>query len=209
MIHPNRTYLLQQKEKCRTLESSLSVLKARRQALIVEFLNSARPFLATRKQISGKYRKAIEALQLSGVREGWDCIASIASVRGREAGIEIEPKNILGVKYLEATFPQSIRKKADERHYDIGRTTPHLEEAIDLFEIIVEIMLQLTGYESKLKKLSEQIRKLSSQYRVLEQRVLPEIYQRLRKTTQYIGEREREDYYRLKRFKDLQRQKSF
>lgn len=172
--------------------------------MIVEFLNSARAFLSTRKQISGKYRKAIEALQLSGTYEGWDALASIAAVREDDVGIEIEQKNILGVKYLEATFPQSIRKKADERHYDIGRTTPHLEEAIDHFEIIVEIMLQLAGYESKLKKLSEQIRKLSSQYRVLEQRVLPDLYQRLRKTIQYIGEREREDYYRLKKFKDLQ-----
>ena len=77
-------------------------------------------------------------------------------------------------------------------------------ETIDRFESIVEIMLELARYESKLKKLSEQIRKLSNQYRVLDQRVLPDIYQKLRKTIQYIDEREREEYYRLKKYKDLQ-----
>ena len=45
MINPNRTYLLQLKEKAKSVSSSLQILKARRQALVMEFLKSSRPFL--------------------------------------------------------------------------------------------------------------------------------------------------------------------
>jgi len=36
---------------------------------------------------------------------------------------------------------------------------------------------------------------------VLEERVLPELRYQIKTITQYIGERDRESYYRLKKFK--------
>ena len=204
MIHPNRTYLLQQKEKRQAVENSLNILKARRQALIAEFLASARPFLMSRREISTEYRRAIEELQLSLAREGRTGIASIAAVSDQEVGVKIEPRNILGVRYKEATITSSISREADQRHYDIGMTSPHLEEAIARFEIVAESMLKVAAFESKLKKLSRDIRQLSRKSRVLEQRVLPSLGRNLKMASQYISEREREDYYRLKKFKDMQ-----
>lgn len=204
MIHPNRTYLLQQKEKLKIIENSLGVLKARRQALIMEFLKSAQPFLASRQQISGRYRQAVEELKLGIPQTGTDYVASIAVTTPYTTGIDIENKNILGIHYKEVKVSESVRRKADERGYDPGGTSPHLEEAIEHFEIIVEMMLEVAGYESKLKKLSENIQRITRQYRVLEQRVLPNLHRNIKRAGQYIGEREREDHYRLKRFKELQ-----
>ena len=204
MIHPNRTYLLQQKEKQQAVENSLNILKARRQALIAEFLASARPFLMSRREISTEYRRAIEELQLSLAREGRTGVASIAAISDQEVGVKIEPRNILGVRYKEATITSSISREADQRHYDIGMTCPHLEEAIARFEIVAESMLKVAAFESKLKKLSRDIRQLSRKSRVLEQRVLPSLGRNLKMASQYISEREREDYYRLKKFKDMQ-----
>ena len=204
MIHPNRTYLLQQKEKRQAVENSLNILKARRQALIAEFLASARPFLMSRREISTEYRRAIEELQLSLAREGRTGIASIAAVSDQDVGVKIEQRKILGVSYKEATITSSISREADQRHYDIGMTSPHLEEAIARFETVAESMLKVAAFESKLKKLSRDIRQLSRKSRVLEQRVLPSLGRNLKMASQYISEREREDYYRLKKFKDMQ-----
>jgi V/A-type H+-transporting ATPase subunit D len=39
--------------------------------------------------------------------------------------------------------------------------------------------------------------------KVLEERVLPGLKNNIRKINQHLGEREREAYYRLKRFKDM------
>ena len=204
MIHPNRTYLLQQKEKRSAVEKSLNIIKARRQALIAEFLASAKPFLVSRREIATEYRRAIEELQISLARESRSGIASIAEVSKQEVIVTIEPRNILGVRFKEAIISSYIRRKADQRNYNIAMTSPHLEEAISHFETVTADMLKVAAFESKLKKLSRDIRQLSRKSRVLEQRVLPALGRNLKMASQYISEREREDYYRLKKFKDMQ-----
>jgi V/A-type H+-transporting ATPase subunit D len=203
MIHPNRTYLLQQKERRKTVASSLAILKARRQALIMEFLASAKPFLLSRRQISGEYRTAIEELQLAQAQDSPKSVASVAAVSGRDIEVAIEPRNILGVRYKEALVGAAIRGGEEGFACDPGATAPALEEATERFRVIVENMLKFAGFESKLKRLARDIRQLSRKSRVLEQRVLPELSRNLRTAVQYIGEREREDHFRLKKFKDL------
>ncbi|HSH14347.1 MAG TPA: V-type ATP synthase subunit D [Desulfurivibrionaceae bacterium] len=204
MIHPNRTYLLQQKERQKAVAGSLNILKARRQALIMEFLASARPFLLTRRQISAEYRRAIEELQLAQALDSKTSVASVAAVSSREIEVSIEPRNILGVRYKEVLVGAAIRTEGDDGFVcDPGATAPALEEATERFLVIVENMLKFAGFESKLKRLARDIGQLSRKSRVLEQRVLPELGRNLRAAVQYIGEREREDHYRLKKFKDL------
>jgi V/A-type H+-transporting ATPase subunit D len=203
MIHPNRTYLLQQKERRQAVANSLAILKARRQALIMEFLASARPFLLNRRQLSTEYRRAIEELQLERALDGTDTVASVAMVSSRDIEVRIEPRNILGVRYKEALVAGAIRSSDEEFPYDPGGTAPPLEEATERFKLILENMLKFAGFESKIKRLARDIGQLSRKSRVLEQRVLPELHRTIRTAVQYIGEREREDHYRLKKFKEL------
>lgn len=202
MMHPNRTYLLKLKEKRKVIANSLNILKARRQALVVEFLTSARPFLEKRKKIMSLYWQARQYLAVSRGLEGEPSISALAAVNRHDPGVEIEEKNVLGAKYRGAKILEPIRRSATERHYDFGPTTPLLEETFSLFEQVVEEMLEVAGHESKLKNLGEAIRKTSRKFRVLEERILPEMAGRIHMVSQYIGEREREDYFRLKRFKD-------
>ncbi len=202
MMHPNRTYLLKLKEKRKVIANSLNILKARRQALVVEFLTSARPFLEKRKKIMSLYWQARQYLAVSRGLEGEPSISALAAVNRHDPGVEIEEKNVLGAKYRGAKILEPIRRSATERHYDFGPTTPLLEETFSLFEQVVEEMLEVAGHESKLKNLGEAIGKSSRKFRVLEERILPEMAGRIHMVSQYIGEREREDYFRLKRFKD-------
>lgn len=203
MIHPNRTYLIQQKERRKAVADSLAILKARRQALIMEFFASARPFLLNRRQISSAYRQAIEELQLAQGLDGRLQVASVALVSKKEISVTIEPRNILGVRYKEALVGAAIKSEGEEFPYDTGLTTPSLEEASERFRVVLENMLKFAGFESKIKRLARDIRQLSRKSRVLEQRVLPGLQRTIRTAVQYIGEREREDHFRLKKFKEL------
>lgn len=205
MIHPNRTYLLQQRERRKAVAGSLAILKARRQALIREFLASAHPFLLSRRQISSEYRRAIEELQLAQAQAGQASVAAVAAVSARNLEITVAPRNILGVRYKEALVTEAIRaENAEGGGGDAaGPTAPALDEATERFRLVVANMLTFAGFESKLKRLARDIGQLSRKSRVLEQRVLPELSRNLRTAVQYIGEREREDHFRLKKFKAL------
>jgi len=201
MIPPNRTYLLELKRKKQAVTSSLNILKARRQALIAELLNTSRPFLKSRQEIRQRYRKGLTELHLSLGHEGERFIESLVHADHRQIGIGIERKNVLGVKYHEIRVAGGVLRSPETRPYDYLATTPHLEEAFHSFEKIVENMLQLATYESKIKRLGEEIVKISRKVRVLEERVLPHLGFQIKTISMYISERERENYFRLKKFK--------
>jgi V/A-type H+-transporting ATPase subunit D len=90
----------------------------------------------------------------------------------------------------------------ETRGYDHLPTTAHLDEGIYLFEKMVESMVELAAFESKLKRIGEEIVKTTRRIRVLEDRVLPEYRMQSKTIADHIGEREREAFCRLKRFKE-------
>src|SRR5512134_3196484 len=99
MIHPTRTNLLLLKEKSRSVVNSIGILKARKQALIKEFLAATLPFLRSREEMRQSYGKALRELAVALGREGGDGIESIVKATEREFGIDIIEKSIWGLRY--------------------------------------------------------------------------------------------------------------
>jgi len=66
---------------------------------------------------------------------------------------------------------------------------------------VIAAILEIAAFESRLKILGEEILGVTRRIRVLEERVLPRLRAQIRAIAQYLGEREREAHYRLKRFK--------
>jgi V/A-type H+-transporting ATPase subunit D len=201
IIHPTRTNLLLLKEKSKSISNSISILKARRQALIQEFLNTTAPFLRSREDIRKTYGKALDEMALSLGHEGKSGIESITFAVERDMGVDIIEKSIWGLKYKDIVVNKNPVRETDQRGYDFRSTTPHLEEGIYLFEKVLESMLEIAAFENKLKRLADEITRITRKIKVLEERVLIELKHQIKTITQYIGERDRESYYRLKKFK--------
>jgi V/A-type H+/Na+-transporting ATPase subunit D len=208
MIHPTRTNLLMLKDKRRSVMNSIGILKARKQALVKEFLAASRPFLRSRDDIKRSYGRAVRELALSLGREGKDAIGSIAAATARDFPVEIREKSIWGLKYKDLAYHDAPVRSPDRRGYGEYGTTPHVEEGIALFEKLLENMLQIAEYESKLKRLGEEIVKTTRRIKVLEETVLPGLRRQIRTIGQYISEREREAFYRLKRVKGILQRKA-
>jgi len=203
MIHPTRTNLLLLKDKRKSVVNSIGILKARKQALIKEFLAATAPFLRSREDIKKSYGKAIRELALSLGREGKDVVGSLTVATARVFPIEVREKSIWGLRYKDIAYHDAPVRKPNKRGYYEYATTPHLEECVTLFEKLLENMLQIAEYESKLKRLGEEIVRTTRRIKVLEEMVLPGLKQQIRTIGQYIGEREREAFYRLKRVKGI------
>jgi V/A-type H+-transporting ATPase subunit D len=203
MIHPTRTNLLLLKDKSRSVVNSIGILKARKQALIKEFLTATLPFLRSREEIRQSYGKALRELALALGHEGKESIDSLVVASERDFGIEVIEKSIWGLRYKDIVFHDEPVRDADKRGYDEYGTTPHLEEGTLLFEKLLEFMLHIAEYESKLKRLGDEILRTTRRIKVLEEMVLPGLKHQIRTITQYISERERESFYRMKRVKNI------
>lgn len=201
MNQATRTNLLLLRERRRVVINCTGILKGRRQALIKKFLEVGRPLLESREQTRQRYARAIEELQVCVGLESEAYVASLASVSERHMGVRIERRNLLGIIYRDIKESESACRSLHERGYDYASTTPHLDETMNLFEVIVEEMLALARYEGMFRRLAEELLQVTRRIRVLEERVLPGLHQEIRTISQYLAERERESYYRMKLFK--------
>lgn len=207
MIHPTRTNLLLLKEKTRSVQNSTGILKARRQALIRELLATTAPFLASRDTVQATYGRAVRELAVSIGCEGEGFLASIEAAAPDDLGVEIREESVMGLRYREVGVRESPLRQPGERGYDERWTTPRLEEALHHFEQVLESMLEIAVYESKLKRLATETVRVTRRIRVLEERVMPELARQVRTIAQFLGERERESAFRLKRFRECGRKK--
>jgi len=205
MIHPTRTNLLLLKEKRQSVHNSTGILKARRQGLIRELLAASAPFLASRDKVQATYGRAIRELALSAGIEGQEFLDSIEAVAMRDFGLEVREQSVMGLRYRDVSVQETPLRRLDERGYDFRCTTPRLEEMLHHFEQILESMLEIAVYESKLKRLAEEVLRVTRRIRVLEERVMPELTRQVRAIAQFLGERERESSFRLKRFREYAR----
>ncbi|KPK27485.1 MAG: ATPase [Desulfobacterales bacterium SG8_35_2] len=203
MMHPTRTNLLLLKEKSYSVSNSIGILKSRRQALIIEFLKTSTPYLESRKTIRQLYGEGIVELFFSLGHTGESVIDSISEVATREFGVEITSRKLWGLEYKEIYPRDSAVRNLHARNYDTRSTTANLEEAIWRFEKIVDAILDIAAYDNKLQRLSREIIQTTRRVRVLEERMLPKLKGQIKSITQYLGERERETYFRLKQFKEI------
>jgi V/A-type H+-transporting ATPase subunit D len=200
-LQPTRTNLLLLRDRLRIVGICTVILKGRRQALIRELLQVTRPLLQSRDEVSRAYARALAGLQVSTACEGEPALAGLAVASRRELAITVAEHNLLGLHYREVLAHETVAREVTERPYDLLGSTPWLEEAIAEFEGIVEEMLALATFEGKFRRLAEELIRLTRRIRVLEERVEPALRSEIRAMTNYLAEREREGYFRLKRFK--------
>ena len=201
MIQPTRTNLLLLRDRLRAVVNCTAILKGRRQALIKEFLKITQPLIQSREEISQAYARAIDALHVSKARESPPAISALAAANQRSIAVEVSEGNLLGLRFRDLTMHETVARSFDERPYDMIGSSPWLDEAIEEFEGIVEEMLSMANFEGKFRRLAEELVRLTRRIRILEERIAPQLRIDIHAMSQYLAERERETYFRLKRFK--------
>lgn len=203
LMQPTRTNLLLLRERLQAVGNCTLILKGRRQALIKEFLKITKPLLQSREDLRRTYQRAMGQLQVSMAHDGPSRITSLAAISRRDLAIEVREQNLLGLHYRDVELHETIRRSFGERDYNDRASTPWLEEAITTFEEVVEEIVALAAYEGKFRRLAEELVRLTRRIRVLEERVTPALTGQIHQLSQYLAERERESFYRLKRFKNV------
>lgn len=201
-IKPTRSNLLITKEKLGSHYSILSILKARRAALIKELLSSIEPFLKSREEIRKIFSKAIFTHKISLSADGSDYHRALENVNKREFPVRIVSNNIYGLSYREIECYENIFLKYSERKYSPQTNSYALEESLSMTELVIDEIIKLTNYENKLKVITEEVIRLSRKIKILEDKLIPQLRHKIKEITDYLNERERENYFRLKLYKN-------
>ncbi|MDP6648342.1 MAG: V-type ATP synthase subunit D [Candidatus Woesearchaeota archaeon] len=198
-IKPTRSELLKVKKQIKLAKSGHSLLKKKRDGLILEFFEILKKAKTLRQELVDEYKIALEKINVARTIEGDLKVKSIAMAIKEIPDIKLTTKNIMGVKVPKIESSE-IKKAFMERGYGVFNSSA-IDEAAAAYEKVVEKILLAAEVETSMRKLLNEIEKTKRRVNALEFVVMP----RSEEIQSFIGLRleeiERENIFRLKRIK--------
>ena len=179
---------------------ALELLRSKRQALARELFVIAEQAVATRGAFSETIRKATWALAVSLGQEGRADVESAAFAARREIPVSISERSFWGIRVPEIRW-QGIVRAADARGYAFTGVASSTQAAAREFERALEAVLEVVAVETRFKKIGMEIGKSTRRINVLNEVILPGLHAGMRAILLALEERERENIFRMKRFK--------
>ena len=198
-IKPTRSELLKVKKQIKLAQSGYSLLKKKRDGLILEFFEILKKAKTLRQELVEQYKVAFKKISIARTLEGDLKIKSTALAVKEIPDIKLQTRNIMGVKVPRVEHSE-IKKALMERGYGT-HTSAAIDEAAASYEKVVEKILLAAEVETSMRKLLNEIEKTKRRVNALEFVVMP----RLNKVKAFIQlrleEMERENIFRMKRIK--------
>jgi len=196
---PARINLLFLNTQLSVLKSGVKLLRSKREALMKDFFKCVGECLELRSKLNSQIRDATYKLHLAKAFLG-DTIYSTAYASKRDVSIDIKVKNIWGINIPEIEEKPFVRNMDAREISPIGEGVLATDTAKD-FEKAVDSTVSIASKEIKLKRVGEEIRTDTRRINALEEIVMPSIRNGIKTIERVLEEREREDIYRLKRYK--------
>jgi V/A-type H+/Na+-transporting ATPase subunit D len=200
-INPTRMELLKLKDREKLAVKGYSLLKEKRNALIMEFFNILERVKGSRENVEEKLKEAFEDLTAAQVIMG-DLSVNKAALSVKESiEVDIDSRSIMGVVVPVVDSTTSPERTVVERGYGFVDTSVKLDEAAKKFEESIALIIELGEIEKTIILLAGEIESTKRRVNALEHIIIP----RLKNTVKYIEmrleEMERENFVRLKMIK--------
>jgi V/A-type H+/Na+-transporting ATPase subunit D len=198
-IKPTRSELLKVKKQIKLAKSGHSLLKKKRDGLILEFFEILKKAKTLRQELVDEYKIALEKINIARTIEGDLKVKSIAMAIKEIPEIKLTTKNIMGVK-VPKIDSQEIKKALMDRGYGLYNSSA-VDEAAAAYEKVVEKILLAAEVETSMRKLLNEIEKTKRRVNALEFVVMPRLEESSAFIRLRLEEMERENIFRLKRIK--------
>ena len=198
-VKPTRSELLRIKKQIKLAKSGYSLLKKKRDGLILEFFEILKRAKTLRQELVEEYRIALEKMNIARALEGDLKIKSVAMAIKDIPNVNLATKNIMGVKVPKIESSE-VKKAFLERGYGIYNSSA-IDEAASAYEKVVEKIILAAEVETSMRKLLNEIEKTKRRVNGLEFVVIPNLDRQKAFIQLRLEEMERENIFRMKRIK--------
>jgi len=195
-IKPTRSEELRLKQRIELAESGHSVLEKKRDNLIHEFMELIPKLKETQQELSQAFQQANNKIKLAMAFDGIDRIKSISEL-AKELDADISSDNIMGTAVPEV----EIEIKDLEINNPLSLST-RIIEARQAYEQLITRIEKAAEIETAILNLVEEIESTKRRVNALEHKVIPELKDALDYISQRLEEDQRENTFRIKRFKE-------
>ena len=198
-VKPTRSELLRIKKQIKLAKSGYSLLKKKRDGLILEFFEILKRAKTLRQELVEEYKIALEKMNIARALEGDLKVKSIAMAIKDIPDVKLATKNIMGVKVPKIESSE-IKKAFLERGYGVYNSSA-IDEAATAYEKVVEKIILTAEVETSMRKLLNEIEKTKRRVNGLEFVVIPTLDKQKGFIQLRLEEMERENTFRMKRIK--------
>jgi V/A-type H+-transporting ATPase subunit D len=198
-----RQNLIRLKRRHEAVSRGKELLKSKREALMKEFMGLVDECVKSRKTLSTLLVRGVRGMETARAVNP-EAIESLSIALKREVALDFTLKNVWGVKIPEFARKQVVRSLDAMESSAIGESVASLD-VVKTFERAVEAMIGLATPEARLNRVGESIKADTRRINAMEEILLPRMTAGVRSIERALEEREKEDVYRLKRFKARRR----
>jgi V/A-type H+-transporting ATPase subunit D len=204
---PTRAVLIALKRRMKVAQTGHSLLKMKRDGLMIEFFEVLNKAKTVRKELVEALIKAEQRLQMATATEGSVAIGSVAYSLQKEPTIVLESRNIMGVVVPKITA-DAVQKKMFERGYGIIGTSAAIDEAADAYEVLLDKIILAAEVETGMIRLLEDIDSTKRRVNALEFKVVPDLKLTIKFISMALEEMDRDNLVKMKMLKGKSERKA-
>jgi V/A-type H+-transporting ATPase subunit D len=200
-LTPTKANLLKLKDSLRFAEKGFELMDRKRMVLIREMMSLLHRAEELQNEIASDFEEAYEALKLANITMGSDIVVNMAESMSGEKEFSLLFQSIMGVE-----VPMVKRQRGTAAaEYGFYRTNPAFDLAVLKFNAVRELIYELAEMENSIYKLALEIKKTQKRANALGKIHIPKHKATIKYIDEVLEEKEREDFYRLKRIKEKRR----
>jgi V/A-type H+-transporting ATPase subunit D len=197
-IHPTRMELLALRKRRGIAERGRDLLREKLDALMIEFFENVHQISALRERsyalLQEAYTLFIEAQMVHGLAR----LEQFAVGVEDRFNVDMKTRNVIGVTLPQVEVQVLPIKTAP---YNLLATSAKLDEATTKMIDALKAITELSSAEASTRKLAQAIASTKRRVNSLDYVIIPRVLHSIRYIQMHLEEREREDFFRLKRIK--------
>lgn len=197
-VNATRMELLELRARKKLAQDGFELLNRKLETLTNELFTMLETYKEVQKKIRSAVQNAEEALTRVEMIMGPLKVREVSlSFEKNTLDLESSSKSLMGVKVPII----KMKKKDATRPYTFVDTSARLDQAIEIFHQAIETIVQLAEVQSTISRLATEIQSTKRRVNALKNIVIPRFDATLKWISLTLGEREREEFVRLKKVK--------
>ena len=197
LIAPTKSNLMKAKSSLALSNKGFELLDKKRNVLIREMMNLVGRAKSIQEEMYSTISEAYKALQEANITMGLRDVDDITNSIPADENFEILLKSVMGVDI------PTVRYKKNELQptYGFYNSNISLDIARQKFNEVRYKVYELAEIENSIFKLAKEIEKTNKRTNALEHIQIPKYKEQVKYIQEVLEEKEREDFFRLKKVK--------
>lgn len=196
-VFPTKGNLINLKKQLVLANLGYDLLDKKRNIMLNEMLSLAKIANENQIELNLKFESAYKKLQTANLTSGQANIIEAANMVNHDEAIDIRTKSIMGVE-----IPEVIVKDFEPNiSYNFYVTDYFVDEAYIEFNIVKQLTAKQAALENSVYRLAYAIKQAQKRSRALKNIVIPNLNSQIYYITNYLEEKERDEFAVLKMLK--------